>query len=276
MKDGFQVGVRAYPVILTIGSDERTVKSHIAALSGRNQFQFCGGKIFFFNAISILEEFHQRILSSQVFFAVSCADGLKLFSGNTLSQCLLHLVLCHVDKQVRNIEYRVIILHPYIDFHLFPTAGIYYPDECHRNAGPLILLDSTIIMGPEINHSIAFMNRISLQIQTRGIQMGTYNLKPVMNRLFADYSQYHRFPLLIPEHLIPRLQFLHVIERLKSCFFRLSENFCHSQSFCAGGIQKLLISFPIFHSGLAFFFIHSSPNGFCSAIGFFHICLLFK
>ena len=54
IEDGGQVGIRADAVIMAVGHDHRPVQADVAALDGRDDFQFSTGEIFFFNTVFFL------------------------------------------------------------------------------------------------------------------------------------------------------------------------------------------------------------------------------
>ena len=54
-EDGCQIAIRAYPVIVAVAHDHRTVQADIAALDGRDDFQFGTGEIFFFDTVFLFQ-----------------------------------------------------------------------------------------------------------------------------------------------------------------------------------------------------------------------------
>lgn len=74
-----------------------------------------------------------------------------------------------MDEEIGNVEYRVAIFQADIDFHFSAVLGVYDADQSERNAGPLVLLDATVVMGAEVYDAFLFMDRVCLEVQTRGV-----------------------------------------------------------------------------------------------------------
>ena len=62
-----------------------------------------------------------------------------------------HLVLGHVDQQVRNVKDGIIFVHADIDLELLAFLRIDDAAQGQGNAGPLILLDAAVVMGTEVD-----------------------------------------------------------------------------------------------------------------------------
>ena len=270
-----QIGIGTHPVVLAVGGNQGTVESHIPALQGRHQFQLGRGEILFLHPIGILQQFQQGIPGLFVPVRMGADDGLELLAGNAFRQGLLHLVLGHVDQKVRNVEHRVLFIHADVHFDLASVLCIDHTHKGQGDAGPLVLLDAAIIMGAEVHHSILFVDRIALQVQPGGIDMGAHDLQALMHRFFADDGQDAGFSLLVPVDLVPGFQFFAVIQRPEAGLLSLGQDFFHRQPFAAGLVQEMFIGFAIGHDGLAFFFTHPSPYRLFAAIGFFHVVFSF-
>ena len=100
--------------------------------------------------------------------------------------------------------------------------------------------------------------------------MGAHDFDAFMHRFLADDGQNDRFALLVPVHLVSRLQGFHVVYRLESLFLCLTDDFSGSQPFGAGGVKEGLVLLAVIHDSLALFLIHALPYGLCSAVCFFH------
>ena len=98
-----------------------------------------------------------------------------------------------MHQQIRNDEYRIIVFFTDMHFHL--RAVFFYDDtmQGQRQRDPLILLDAAVIMGVQIRKLTVFIQRILLQIQTRGIDMGAQNMHSFLDRTIADMKQHDRF-----------------------------------------------------------------------------------
>ena len=211
LQDGFQVGIGAHPVVLAVAGDQGPVKAHIPALQGRHQFQFRRGEVFLLHPVAVLQERHQGILRLLVPVRMGADHRLELFPGDPFRQGLLHLVLGHVDQQIRNVEHRILFVHA--DVHLKGPAvfGVDDPHQGQGQTGPLVLLDAPVVMGAEIHHPVLFMDRVPLQVQPGRIDVGAHDLQSLMDRFPADHRQDAGLALLVPVHLVPGLQLARLI-----------------------------------------------------------------
>ena len=51
IEDSRQVGIGADAVVVAVGHDHRAVEADVAALDGRDDFQFSTGEVFFFDVV---------------------------------------------------------------------------------------------------------------------------------------------------------------------------------------------------------------------------------
>ena len=150
VEDGFHIGVGADPVVLAVGGDEGAVESDVAALHGGHEFEFRRGEVFFFDAVGVFQEFHDRFFRRFSFVGVRADDGLELFAGDAVGEGLFHLVLRHVDEQVGDVENGVVVFEADIDIDFF---SVFREDDAAQGegrAGPLVFLDAPVVVGAEV------------------------------------------------------------------------------------------------------------------------------
>ena len=188
-KQGFQVGVGADTVVLAIGRYEGTIKADITAFHGRYQFEFSRREIFFRYAIGLFEEIQDGVLDFLLFSSMGADDGLKLFPSHAFGHGLFHLVLGHVDQQVRNVKDGIIFVHADIDLDLLAFLRIDDAAQGQGNAGPLILLDAAVVMGTEVDKAILLMDGVTFKVKARCVNMGAHNLQPFLDGFFADHGK---------------------------------------------------------------------------------------
>ena len=270
MEDRFQVGKGADAVVLAIGSDEGAVETYVAALGGRDEFELSSGEVFFFDAVGFLQHVHENFLRLQIFFGIGAGDGLQLFTGDAVGQGLLHLVLGHMDQKVGHVENRVVVIEAHIDFYFLAIFGVYHADQSQRDAGPLVFLDAAVVVGAEIHDAFLLMDRVCFEVQTRGVDVGAYDLDACMHRFFADNGQDHRLAFLVPVHFVTGLQRVHGVYRLEAGCFCAADDFRSRQALGASGVQECFVLFAIVHDSFAFLAVHALPYRLGSAICFFH------
>ena len=97
-----------------------------------------------------------------------------------------------------------------------------------------------------------------------------------MHRFFPDDSQDHRLALLVPVHLVARLERVHIIDRLETGGLCLTDDLISCQTLGACGVQECLVLFTIVHDSLTFISVHALPYRLGSAICFFHLKTSFR
>ena len=141
-----------------------------------------------------------------------------------------------MNQEVGYVEDRIVIFETDIDIDLLAVLRVYDADQRERDAGPLVLLDAAIVVCAEIYDAILLMHRICLEVEARGVDVGTDDLDACMHRFFPDDSQDHRLALLVPVHLVTRLEGVHIIDRLETGSLCLTNDFIRCQTLRARGV----------------------------------------
>ena len=168
--------IGADPVVLAVGGDEGAVESDVAALHGGHEFEFRRGEVFFFDAVGVFQEFHDRFFRRFSFVGVRADDGLELFAGDAVGEGLFHLVLRHVDEQVGDVENGVVVFEADIDIDFF---SVFREDDAAQGegrAGPLVFLDAPVVVGAEVDDAVLFVDGIGFQVEAGRVDVGADDL----------------------------------------------------------------------------------------------------
>ena len=80
-------------------------------------------------------------------------------------------------------EYRIIVLFTYIDVYCLAVFKAYNAVKGKRNGNPLVLFDSAVVVGVQVNHEVAFVKGVLLDVKARGIDVGSKNVHSLFDRL---------------------------------------------------------------------------------------------
>ena len=114
--------------------------------------------------------------------------------------------------------------------------------EGQGNGGPLILLDPPIIVGFAVGHLLLLIQRILLQVQARGIDVGRPDHRPLVQALLADHRQQEGLAPVVPVHLVPGPEFLPPDQGAEPGGFRQADGIVHALPLGLALIQKGLIA----------------------------------
>ena len=77
--------------------------------------------------------------------------------------------------------------------------------ECKRHCNPLVLLNSTVIVGIEVRHLCILIQRVLFDVDSRRVDMRAENIHSVYKRLRACLEKYNGFFRIVHIYLVPCL-----------------------------------------------------------------------
>ena len=110
-----------------------------------------------------------------------------------------------------------------------------------RDGCPLVLLNPAIVVRLEERQLVLFIERMGLEVQTRGVDVRRCNADTVLAAVFADHSQNQCLAPVVVIHLVPGLIGLFGIKRHKALFFRAQNSGLHRLALGLAVVQKYLI-----------------------------------
>ena len=184
--------VGAAAVVVTIAQDHGAIKAHVASRTCRNNLKLSGEKVCFLNAIEVLQDIDDVSLNSFLWLITLCISGfLAILAPNKwtiannkiqhlalddLGSSLSKLLSAQVDEKVGDAENRVswILANAYVyDATVFKCKNAM---NCQRNSDPLVFFDAAVVVGVKGSKLIAFLERILLDVQARGVDVSTKNV----------------------------------------------------------------------------------------------------
>ena len=110
--------------------------------------------------------------------------------------------------------------------------------QLHGDGHPLILADTAIVMGLEIGQLAVLIQRIRLQIQPGGVDVGSRDLRALRDGLAADMGQQHALAPVADIHLVPGAQGLPTGQRFVTRPLRQPDGLCGAETLRLTGVQK--------------------------------------
>ena len=123
-----------------------------------------------------------------------------------------------------------------------PSRLHHHSVEGQGNGGPLILLDPPIIVGFAVGHLLLLIQRILLQVQAGGVDVGRPDHRPLVQALLADHRQQEGLAPVVPVHLVPGPEFLPPDQGAEPGGFRQADGIVHALPLGLALIQKGLIA----------------------------------
>ena len=115
--------------------------------------------------------------------------------------------------------------------------------DCKRHCNPLIFLDSSIVVGIQIDQALAFIERIHLDVQTRRIDMGSKYVHSLLHRLRAYMEKGDCLFVVLYIDLVSALEALYALKSSVSICFRQGNGPSDAFPFCLSFVKEGLVSF---------------------------------
>ena len=170
--------VRTCSVILPISQDHTSVKSCVSGSSGRNDFKFGGLKVPLADSVIIGKNFENRFFdsfffASLIFFFSFCAESERpaaydQIQGFAFHHCgcrLFELILGKVDQQIRDKEYRIVLILADTEDHCLSVLFDDHTVDRKGNSHILVFLDPSVIVCIEKRDLIVLIHGILLDVQ---------------------------------------------------------------------------------------------------------------
>ena len=92
-----------------------------------------------------------------------------------------------MDKQIRNEEYRIVLILTYVQDSCRPILSDDDTVQGKRQSDVKIFLDTAVVMCVEIGKSAILVQRILLDIESRGVDMSAEDIHSALHRLMAYF-----------------------------------------------------------------------------------------
>ena len=151
---------------------------------------------------------HRQLHPSAVLLAAHRAAAqqqVQRLAGHRLRQGLFGLLRPQVGQQVRDHQPGVAGTAADVHLHIGPVPQGDDAVELQRDGHPLVLPDAAVVVGLEIGQLRVLIERVGLQIQPRGVDVGGGDLHALRQGPLADAGQQHRLAPVAEVHLVPGL-----------------------------------------------------------------------
>ncbi len=94
-----------------------------------------------------------------------------------------------MDQQIRHEENRILVFLTNADFHGRAVLLHHHAMDGKGNSHPLVFLHTAVIVRIQISEAAVLIERILLDIQSRGVDMGAENVDAVRHLIRSDLEQ---------------------------------------------------------------------------------------
>ena len=186
-------GVAADLVVMAVSGDERAVEADVAGLEGRDHLEFRRQEVFFDDAVLLVQDLHDVELHEfRLFLALErqgADEDVQVLALDGIGQGAFLLLLREVRQEIGDDELRVALV--LADVHGDGRAVALDDDavEGQRDGGPLVLLDTAVVVGLEEREFLLLIERVRFEVEPRGVDVGRGDAQALGERLFAEHRQ---------------------------------------------------------------------------------------
>ena len=150
-----------------------------------------------------------------------------------------------MHQQVGNYKYRVVVLLSDIYFHHRAVLLRNHSVKCKRDCNPLVFLDTAIVMGIQIGKLIVLIQRVLLDVDTRGIDVGAQYVHSCLERLLPNMEDcdclIHTHGIYLVACFKRLFRFLHCFQRLISFLLKPLHSSIDAFPLCLTFVQTQLV-----------------------------------
>ena len=200
-KQGVQLCVSAYPVVVAVGAQQAAVQTHLPAAAGGDNGQFGRQKVGLDQAVLLVEQLHDVQLHQVGAFAfqrLGAQQHVQLLAFDALGQGLLHLIGGQVNQKVGDHQYGIVVIFTDGDGNDAAVLAVHHTVQSQGDGGPLVLLDAAVVVGLEVGDFAVLVQGIGLNVHPGRVHMGGADVDALGKRLGANHCQSDGFiPVVI-------------------------------------------------------------------------------
>ena len=120
IKHRFDLCKRAYAIVMTVSDDHAAIQTEFTRFACRNNLDFRGKKILFFDPVFVLEDLQHIRFDGFLFFIFqgnAADDDVQILTADRLGSFLLQLFCRQMDQQVRNADNGITVVFTDHDIH---------------------------------------------------------------------------------------------------------------------------------------------------------------
>ena len=254
VQQGLKAGVGADPVVLAVGTDHGPVQADVHGLGGGDSHQLGGEEVLLHHAVLLVENGHDRQLhpvSPRFLIKGTAADKeIQLLGGHDRPHGLLGLVPRQMGQQVAHGKLRVAGVLADAHGHGGPVLQDHQAVQGQGDGGPLVLLDAPVVMGLAVGHFLVFVQRVLLQVQAGGVDVGRADDGALRQALLPDHSQHNGLAAIIIVDLVTGLELLAPDQGPEPGGFRLGDGVGHAFPLDLAFVQEGLVARAVVLNGL--------------------------
>ena len=167
---------------MAVCGDVSAVKADVSCVSCRNDLDLSRNEILLLDAVLLEKDLQNACLEDLVRLLVfragnSADDDVEILGGNEIRCLLGHLLIAEMRKEICDVENGIFFLLAYHDLMSLAVIRENNAVNGERDRGPLILIDTAIIVCLEVNGIVVLIDGIGLKIESGRIDVGTEDVK---------------------------------------------------------------------------------------------------
>ena len=240
VENGFELGIGAHAVVLTVAADERAVHADVARLKTRHDLQLGGEEVLLRDAVAVVQKRHDRehhALAALPGVGNAAGENVQILARNDVRAVLGHLILRKMRQQVGDREFGIVRILADDDLDGFAVLLRHNAVNFERDGDPLVFLDAAVIMRFEKADLVLFVEGNGLEIKTRGIDVRRGDVCAVLKRFAAHNGEHERLAAHALIYLRARLEHHTALIRYKAERLGLRNGLGHGLALGARGVQ---------------------------------------
>ena len=169
----------------------------VAGGAGGYDLDLGGEEVLLFDVVLLFDEVEEHLLDGLLDLLVAFDDDgtagnddIEVLMVDRFAGGLLHLIAREVDQQVGDAEDRIGRVLAHGDVH---GGAILLADDavqCQRSGDPVVGLHTAVVVGVEVSHVAGLVQRILLEVEARGVDVGAQNVHAQLHRAAAQVDEH--------------------------------------------------------------------------------------
>ena len=206
---------------MAIAAHHGAVKANVAALVGRGDLDLSTHELLLGDAVLLVEQDHgvqlDSFLDVLIINSIRADEEVQLLSLDAVLQGTGVLLGTQMGQQVGDAEDGIVLVLAHTDGDGGAILTGEHAVDGQRDRAPLILADTTVVMGLEVAQVVRLIQRGGTQVQTRAVGVGNDQMEAILKALGTDGGSHHSLVALDKVDFVTGLVGLFRVELLVAC-----------------------------------------------------------
>ena len=238
---------------MAVSADQTGVQADVGGVGGGHRLQLSGDEILLGDAVLLIQPLHDRQLDALLLLALdglAAHQDIQLLALDALGQRLLALLRAQMGQQVADDQLGFAALADGDGDGAAVLQGD-HAVELQGDGHPLVLADSTVVVGLQVCQLAFLIERGGFQVQPGTVDMSGGNLNALRQTLLADDCQEQHLAPVVQIHLVPGLQLHAAGISLEALLLGKTDALADALALRFSGVQIRLVGRAVGVHGLA-------------------------